>query len=220
MIRRFVFIRRFVCGILLTCAVLAAQILTSQVDNARTGANVHETVLTPANVNVRQFGKLFSLKGDGGIYAQPLYVPQLAIPGKGSHNVLFVATENDSVYAFDADSAGAPLWQANFLKAARGLVPVSSQDVMCPFIQPGIGITPTPVIDAQTGTIYVLARTSEGGGFFSSPTYSQRLHALSLTTGQEKSGSPVEISARGFDALRVRRKGGRREALAINERSD
>ena len=194
--------RRFIFGIVFACAVLGAQVLTSQVDNARTGANTHETVLTPANVNSRQFGKLFTLKADGGIYAQPLYVPQVAVPGKGSRNVLFVATENDSVYAFDADRGGAPLWQTSFLKSGSGRSPVSSEDVNCPFIQPGIGITPTPVIDAQSGTIYVLARTSEGGGIFSSPRYGQRLHALSLTTGQEKPGSPVEISAKGFDALR------------------
>ena len=191
-------------GIVIGCAVLGAQVLTSQVDNARTGANVHETVLTPANVNSRQFGKLFTLKADGGIYAQPLYMPQVAVPGKGSRNVLFVATENDSVYAFDADGrgGGAPLWHTSFVKAGSGLSPVSGDDVNCPFIQPGIGITPTPVIDAQSGTIYVLARTSQGGGIFSSPHYSQQLHALSLVTGQEKPGSPVEIAAKGFDALR------------------
>lgn len=194
-------IRWCAAGILALSAVLYAQVLTSQMDNARTGANIHETVLTPANVNSRQFGKLFTLKTDGGAYAQPLYVPHLAVAGKGSRNVLFVATENDSVYAFDADRGGAPLWQASFLKAG-GVVPVPGQDVQCPFIQPGIGITPTPVIDAQSGTIYVLARTAEGGGIFSSAHYAQRLHALSVTTGQERPGSPVEIAAKGFDALR------------------
>ena len=183
-------------------SVVTAQILTSQVDNARTGANIHETILTPANVNARQFGKAFVLRVDGGVYAQPLYVPHVPIPGHGSPNVLFVATENDSVYAFDADSAaGTPLWHANFLKSGAGISTVPSQDVMCPFIQPGIGITPTPVIDPQTGTLYVLARTSEGGGTFASPHYAQRLHALALTTGQEKFGGPVEIAAPGFDAL-------------------
>ena len=179
---------------------IAAQTPASQIDNARTGANTHETVLTPANVNARQFGKLFAFKVDGGVYAQPLYVPNIAIAGKGTHNVLIVATENDSVYAFDADGpATAPLWHAGFLKA--GTTPVSSQDAMCPFIQPGIGITPTPVVDPQSGTLYVLARTSEGEGFFTSPHYSQRLHALAMTTGQEKFGGPVEIAAPGFDAL-------------------
>jgi outer membrane protein assembly factor BamB len=182
---------------------IVAQVITSQADNARTGANTHETILTPANVNVRQFGKAFALKVDGGIYAQPLYVPHLAIPGRGSPNVLFVATENDSVYAFDADgAAGTPLWHASFLKPDAGITTVAGQDAMCPFIQPGIGITPTPVIDPQSGTLYVLARTSEGGGMFTSPHYSQKLHALSLTSGQEKFGGPVEIKTPGFDALR------------------
>ncbi len=184
-------------------AFVIAQVVTSQVDNARTSANLHETVLTPANVNSRQFGKSFTLKVDGGVYAQPLFMPHLPISGRGSPNVLFVATENDSVYAFDADgAAAAPLWHVNFLKPGGGVSTVASQDVMCPFIQPGIGITPTPVIDPQSGTLYVLARTSEGGGIFTSPDYSQKLHALSLATGQEKFGGPVEIKAPGFDALK------------------
>ena len=187
--------------VFLPCLVLTAQIFTSQNDNLRTGANTRETILTPANVNARQFGKLFTLKTDGGIYAQPLYIPHLEIPGKGTHNVLVVATENDSVYAFDADNPSAtPLWHADFLKPG-GLSPVDSRDVQCPFIQPGIGITPTPVIDPQSGTIYVLARTSEGGGLLSSPTYSQKLHALAATTGQEKFGGPIETKAPGFDAI-------------------
>jgi hypothetical protein len=190
-------------ALVLASAAITAQVVTSQVDNARTGANTHETILTPSNVNSRQFGKLFSLKADGGVYAQPLYVPHLAIPGKGSHNVLFVATENDSVYAFDADgTANDPLWRVTFLKPGNGASTVPAQDVMCPFIQPGIGITPTPVIDSEAGTIYILARTSQGSGLFASPHYSQKLHALALTTGEEKSGSPVEIVAPGFDALR------------------
>lgn len=118
--------------------------------------------------------------------------------------MLFVATENDSVYAFDAEGAsgGAPLWHTSFLKAAAGLAPVPSRDVMCPFIEPGVGITPTPAIDTQTGTIYVLARTSEDGGILRSARFSQHLHALSIATGQEKPGSPVEITAPGFDPLR------------------
>src|SRR5439155_20203614 len=79
-----------------------AQLLTAQFDNARTGANLNERILTPANVNASQFGRLFTFKVDGDVYAQPLYVPDVDVPGKGKHNVLFVATENDSVYAFDA----------------------------------------------------------------------------------------------------------------------
>lgn len=173
-----------------------AQILTSQNDNARTSANTHEIKLTPANVNSRQFGKIFSLRVDGDIYAQSLYLPNVEIPGKGRHNAIFVATEHDSVYAFDADGPGDPLWQANFLDGKSGMRTVPSQDVQCPFIQPEIGITPTPVIDLPSGTVYVLARTKERG------RYVQRLHALAITTGVEKFGGPVEIKADGFDALR------------------
>jgi hypothetical protein len=184
----------------LSAAVLCGQMVTSQFDNSRTSANLHETTLTPANVNAAHFGKLFSLKVDGDIYAQPLYVPHLTIPGKGNHNVLFVATEHDSVYAFDADRAAEPLWHVSFLKS--GVSTVRAGDVACPFIQPEIGITPTPVIDLETATIFVLARTTEGGGILTSPSYVQRLHALSLTTGAEKSGGPVQIKAPGFHNVR------------------
>jgi hypothetical protein len=192
-----------VAVVALTSAAIYAQGLTSQSDNSRTNANQHETTLTPANVNPARFGRIFALRVDGDIYAQPLYVPHLAIPGKGTHNVLFVATEHDSVYAFDADQpTNEPLWHVNFLKPGSAITTVPARDVKCPFIQPEIGITPTPVIDLQTGTLYVLARTKEAGGLLSSSTYAQRLHALALTTGAEKNGSPVLIEAPGFDALR------------------
>jgi hypothetical protein len=188
-------------GLALAAVSVTAQILTSQVDNARTGANTRETVLTPANVNARQFGKLFTMKVDGGVYAQPLYVPNVPISGRGTHNVVFIATENDSVYAFDADRPeSTPLWQTGFPKTG-GNAPVDSGDVSCPFIQPAIGITPTPVIDYASGTIYVLARTAEGG-MLASTHYAQKLHALAITNGQEKFGGPVEITAPGFDPVR------------------
>ena len=171
------------------------QVLTSQYNNARTGANLHETTLTPANVNASQFGKLLALKVDGAIYGEPLYMPGLEIPGKGRHNVVFVATEHDSVYAFDATGQPAePLWKVSFLTLDKGVTTVPARDVQCPFISPEIGITPTPVIDLNTGTLYVLARTKEKDGFFSS-RYVQRLHALAVTTGVEKFGGPVEIKA-------------------------
>ncbi len=180
-----------------------AQVTTCQYDNARTGANLHETALTPANVNARQFGKRFSLGVDGDIYAQPLYVPGVEIPGHSVHNVVFVATEHDSVYAFDAGGKPAePLWHVNFLNPKSGVTTVPAGDVRCPFIRPEIGITPTPVIDMATGTLYVLARTKESQGAFSSPRYVQRLHALAITTGVEKFGGPVEVRAPGFDGLR------------------
>lgn len=172
-----------------------AQVLTSQYDNLRTGCNLNETLLTPQNVNPNQFGKLFSLRVDGAIYAEPLYIPAIEIPGKGRHNVVFVATEHDSVYAFDADGAPQePLWKVNFLDANKGVTPVPVGDVGCPFISPEIGITSTPVIDLQSGTLYLLARTKEKSRLLGK-RHVQRLHALAITTGVEKFGGPVEIRA-------------------------
>jgi hypothetical protein len=184
---------------LLLCCLVAlldarAQVTTSQYDNARTGANLKETILTPRNVNARQFGKLFTLKVDGDIYAQPLFLPGVEIPGKGVHDVVFIATEHDSVFAFDAAGQPAePLWQVSFLKP--GVTTVSAREVACPFITPEIGITPTPVIDRDTGTLYVLARTKDSQGMLSGNRFVQRLHALAITTGAEKFGGPVEIKA-------------------------
>ena len=173
-----------------------AQVLTAQYDNARTGANLNERMLTPRNVNVTQFGKLFAFKVDGDVYAQPLYMPDLEVPGKGKYNVLFVATENDSVYAFDADGGStAPLWHVRLANPSEGVKPLSEHDVSCFFISPLVGITPTPVIDLKTGTLYLLARIKERKGLFHGDEYKQRLHALAVTTGVEKFGGPVEIRA-------------------------
>src|SRR5690348_5625550 len=169
-----------------TCLAQIHQVTTSQYDTARTGANLHETQLTPATVSACHFGKLFSLKVDGDVYAEPLYFGGVEIPGKGKHNVLFVATEHDSVYAFDADTPAEPLWKASFL--SDGVKTLSTSDVQCPFITPQVGITSTPVIDPNTGTIYVLARTKESKGVFSQDAFVQKLHALAITTGVEKFG--------------------------------
>src|SRR5882762_3918886 len=188
--------------LLLICAAASpgraqVSVLTQHNDNSRTGQNTNETTLTPANVNSTQFGKLFAQPVDGQLYAQPLYVPNVTIPGNGTHNVVFVATEADSVYAFDADSkSGAntsPLWKASLIDtahgAAAGATPVTSVNSGCNLIQPNIGITSTPVIDPTTGTIYVEAKSKENGVFI------HRLHALDITTGAEKSSSPVVITA-------------------------
>ena len=169
-------------------------IATAQYDNARTGANLLETVLTPHNVNVAQFGRIAFLPVDGDVYAQPLYIPQLDIPGKGVHNVVFIVTERDSAYAFDADAASRePLWQVSFLDAKKNITTVSAHDVQCPFIQLDIGITSTPVMDLPSKTLYALARTreAENGNW----AFRQKLHALDLGTGAEKKGSPVTIRA-------------------------
>jgi hypothetical protein len=180
-------------------SVTSAQVAvaTYHNDNARSGLNNHETILTHANVNSTSFGKLFTYAVDGQVYAQPLYVPGVAIAGNGTHNVVFVATENDSVYAFDADSnTGAnasPLWQAAFASAANGVTPVPASDVDCENITPQIGITGTPVIDQASGTLYVVAKTKETSG--GTTQYYQRLHALDITSGAEKFGGPFAIDA-------------------------
>ena len=173
---------------------LRAQVLTSQYDNARTNATLHDTILTPANVNAKQFGKIFAFRVDGDVYAQPLFLPNVEVPGKGLLNVIYVATEHGQRTPSTAVVPPAPLWHASFLKSGADTVP--ARDVRCGFISPEIGITPTLVIDLASGTMYVLARTKENGA------YVQKLHALAITTGAEKFGGPVEIKAPGFDPLR------------------
>jgi hypothetical protein len=181
-------------SLLFLCAPARGQITTSQYNNARTGANLDEAVLTPQNVNARQFGKLFSLNVDGDVYTQPLYLSGVDIPRNGQHNVIFVATEHDSVYALDADAYSAtPLWQVSFIRPEKGVTTLSADNVQCPFISPEVGITSTPVIDAVSGTLYVLVRTRETTG--SHVQFVQRLHALAVTTGAEKFGGPVTIQA-------------------------
>ena len=184
-------------------ALLAAQVLTTQYDNARTGAVLNETALTPSTVDAGRFGRVFTYRVDGDVYAQPLYVPHLEIPGKGAHDVVFVATEHDSVYAFDAAGRSTePLWHVNFLDPSKGITALSSSDTQCPFIAPEIGITPTPAIDLRTGTMYVLARTKRTGGANRTASYVQQLYALAIATGAETSGGPIDIQASGFDPLR------------------
>src|SRR5215469_10790130 len=166
-------------------------VTTNLYNNQRTGVNSNETVLTLSNVNSTNFGKLFSQSVDGDIFAQPLYVANVTIKG-AVHNVIYVATEHDSVYAFDADSNtgsnAQPLWHTSFI-SPPAVTTVSSSSISCTDIQPEYGITGTPVIDTSTNIMYVVAETLENG------TYVKKLHALDITTGAEKPGSPIAISA-------------------------
>jgi Bacterial Ig-like domain (group 1)/Invasin, domain 3 len=170
-------------------------VLTQHYDNARTGQNTHETILTRAKVNPRQFGKLFTKNLDGQEAGQPLYVPAVFIPAANSaHNVVYVATQHDSVYAFDAESNqgsnAPPLWQVNFVDLADGITTVPLADEQCYVTgYTEFGIQGTPVIDVTRNAIYVLAMTKENGA------YVHKLHSLDLGTGAELFGGPVTISA-------------------------
>jgi hypothetical protein len=159
---------------------------TSRNDNARDGANTNETLLTPANVSANSFGHLFSTPVDYVVMGQPLFMPNVNIPGQGMHNVVYVATAADSVYAIDADT-GAQLWYASML---YGGATAGVQYLPCSyggFKQQGI--IGTPAIDPTTNTIYLVAKTVLNG------TVRDHLHALDIATGNEQPGSPVEIAA-------------------------
>jgi hypothetical protein len=164
-------------------------VLTWHNDAARTGQNLLETILTPANVNSAIFGKLFTLSVDGKVDAQPLYVPSLTLPSLGTHNVLYVVTENDSVYAFDADK-GNQLWKVSLLLSGEQPYNDSAN---CGQVTPEIGITSTPAIDLTEGphgTIYAVAMSID-----TSNNVHHRLHALDLTTGGEEFGGPIIVQA-------------------------
>src|SRR6266851_6322480 len=158
-------------------SAFAMDVTTYHNDNARTGQNLSETILTPSNVTSATFGKLFVIPVDGKVDAEPLYVSAVTLPS-GTHNALYVATEHDSVYAFDADT-GAQLWKVSMLKSGE----TPSDDRNCGQVTPEIGITSTPVISrgvSPNGAIYVVAMSKDA-----SSNYFQRLHALDLTTGAE-----------------------------------
>jgi hypothetical protein len=164
-------------------------------DDALTGQNPQEITLTPSSVSSGKFGKLFGCPVDGAIFAQPLYVRNVTIPSQGTHNVVYVATENDSVYAFDADVSSCPvLWQVSFINQTAGVTTVPATDIPGQTdIVPEIGITGTPVIDPTTATLYVVAKTKVSQGV--TPSYYQKLHALDLATGAERGDSPAIIQA-------------------------
>jgi len=171
--------------------------VTERYDNARTGANLAETVLNTSNVNTSQFGLLYKYTVDGSVQAQPLYVPNVTIAGQGTHNVLYVVTMNDVVYAFDADSKsvnGGLLWSVDFRNPTAGITPIPITDIVgdcCLNIVGNVGIESTPVIDSSSQTLYLVARTKEVSG--STTNYIARLHALDITKGTEKFGGPVMI---------------------------
>ncbi len=165
-----------------------APVLTGGYDMARTNADVNETILNPATVSPAQFGRVFTLPADGQIWAQPLYLPNVAVPGQGTHNIVYIATAHNTVYAYDADTAAPPLWSANLGPS----IPSTAFDTAArPYtdITPEIGIIGTPVIDPGTGTLYVVAGTIENASFY------YQLHALDAAAGTEKFGAPVTISA-------------------------
>ena len=189
----------FLAMLLLVAATAHAgvSVWTHRNDNSRTGANLGETQLTPANINTAQFGKLWDYEVDASVYAQPLVIQGVTIPGLGTHNVLLVATMNNTVYAFDADTnAGqnvAPLWEVNFNDPATGEIPPRATDLFggvanIDLLSP-VGIVGTPVVDTTAGTVYLVARTKKNGVNY------QRLHALDLTTGAERANSPVTVAA-------------------------
>ena len=151
-------------------------------DDRGTGQNRFETILKPQNVNSRAFGKLFAAPVDGYVYAEPLYVANVAVAEQGTHNVVYVATENNTIFAIDADS-GKELFHTNLGPA------VPKAQLVCADMGPQIGITGTPVIDPASQTLYVVAKTFENGHHRFS------LHALDIASGQEKSGSPIRIAA-------------------------
>jgi len=182
------------CVFAMLCNRATAQVdvLTQHNDNMRTGANLRETELTPANVNKEQFGMLFKRVVDDQLYTQPLVATNVPVAG-GAHDIVYVTTVNNSVYAFDANDAEAvaPLWHVNFGTPAN----LHSAPFGCLDINGQMGIIGTPVIDKARGVLYVVALTRVGD------SYAQRLHALDLATGADLPESPIAIKAPDFNPL-------------------
>ena len=183
-------------AIILLCFLVAGaslafceDVLTYHNNTARNGANTSETTLTPANVNSSSFGRLFTISVDGLVDAEPLYLSSVPITGKGTHNLLIVATEHGSVYALDADT-GSLIWRTTTLKSGE----TTSDNRGCSQVTPEIGITSTPVINrppGSNGVIYTVAMSKDSSG-----DYHQRLHALDAATGNELYKGPVDITAK------------------------
>ncbi len=188
-------------------------VTTYKNDLSRTGQNTHGIILNTSNVNQSQFGKRVEYQVDGQVYAQPLFLPNVTINGT-IHNVAFVATEHDSLYAFDADSTSSTpittfLWHRSFINPPV-ITTVSSTNVSCTDITPEYGITGTPVIDPSTNTIYVVANTRENG------VNTYRLHAIDLTTGNDKPNSPVLIRATSGTTFNAAKQMNRPDLLLLN----
>jgi hypothetical protein len=171
------------------CAPAQVSVVTQHNDLARTGQNLSETILTPSNVNVNEFGLLFKIAVDNQVYAQPLVVAGVSIAG-GTHNVVYVATISNSVYAFDGDT-GTPFWHVNLG------TPIANTDygAGCVDINGNAGIIGTPAIDPASGTLYVVNSLNNAGVF------SFMVHALDITSGAERTGSPVQVTNAGFTPL-------------------
>src|SRR5450631_3419827 len=178
-----------VCLLVPSLAYGQTQVLTEHNDVSRSGANTNETLLTPANVNFNTFGKLFTQSVDGYVVGQPLYLSAVKFTDGSTHNVVYVATQHDSVFAFEADNLQTPLWNVSFINPAAGITTVPISDYGCGgTLFTEIGIVSTPVIDPAAGTLFVLGKTLENGA------YIFRLHALSITTGADVI-PPTVISA-------------------------
>lgn len=177
-------------------------VLTYKYDNQRTGENTNETQLTTTNVNEQRFGQLISYPVDGQVYTQPLYVPNIKV-GNATRNLVFVVTQRDSAYAFDADRVGeqtTPIWHTSLLTGDA--VPVTSRVKNCSNVQPDMGVTSTPVIDSVTNTLFLVSYAMQNNAFM------YHLHALDLATGQEKVGSPLRIAKAGFSSSAERQRAG------------
>jgi hypothetical protein len=177
-----------VATLTVNAATSSSDVLTQHNDMARTGQNLTETTLTQANVTSATFGKIGFYTVDGVVDAEPLYASKVAVPSNGTHNVLIVPTEHDSVYAFDADT-GSTIWKTSMLKSGEA----TSDTRSCGQVSPEIGVTSTPVIDRMrgpNGVVYVVAMSKAGSG-----NYHQRIHALDLALGTELLGGPVDVQA-------------------------
>src|ERR1700719_4212799 len=173
-----------------TTFVLGSQfpVEMSRYNQAGTSADSRENALNASNVNQASFGNLYGYYVDGSVFAQPLYLPAVPIPGRGARNVLYVATMNDKVYAFDADSPGPPLWMRSLTDEMAGITPVPISDITNDNdlnIVGNVGIEGTPVIDAASNAIFLIACTRENG------RYVQRIHKLDVRDGKDLSPATV-----------------------------